>query len=84
MPSIFLGLYNIFSAISASDLAKNGEIKEQLDGEIQAIKYVGQYTYYIHTDQKDYIMIENRDDDVIWNYKVFEYKKEIELFKNPM
>ncbi|MGG3800212.1 hypothetical protein [Metabacillus fastidiosus] len=34
----FFGPYNIFSAISAGDLAKNDEIKEQLNGEIQAIK----------------------------------------------
>ncbi|MGG3926213.1 hypothetical protein ABET51_09430 [Metabacillus fastidiosus] len=80
----FFGPYNIFSAISAGNLARNDEIKEQLDGELQAIEYIGQHTYYIRTSQNDYIMIENRNDDVIWKYKVFEYKKEIEVFKNPM
>ncbi|WCK57352.1 hypothetical protein PP175_29620 (plasmid) [Aneurinibacillus sp. Ricciae_BoGa-3] len=78
------GPYNVITALTANDLAGYPEIQEQLDGKIKTIKYIGRDTYQIHTDKKDYVLIDNGSNREFLRFKVFELNKKIDIFKNPM
>ncbi|WP_026693017.1 hypothetical protein [Peribacillus kribbensis] len=81
----YLGPYDVLEAISVGNLKDYPELQEQLDGNIQKIIYLRRKTYEVHTDKKEYILIENHSDDVFRRFKVFEMKeKRLKLFLNPM
>lgn len=79
----FYGPFNLIHAVTAKQLAGNAEIGQHLDGDIVSVKYIGKYTYRIHTDHKEYILIDAGDYNFA-RYRIFEYTDEFEYFKNPM
>lgn len=81
----FLGPYNIFEAFTAHNLSDFPEIEQQLDGHIETIRYIGKNTYQVHTDKKDYIIVEYFRNDVFLKFNVYEdTNKKIDVFLNPM
>ncbi|MFT8321302.1 MAG: hypothetical protein ABF649_10380 [Bacillus sp. (in: firmicutes)] len=79
----FFGPYNVLTALTANNLAEYEEIQQQLEGRILHIKYIGNKTYQIKTDKKNYILVENEDYSHV-RFEVFEMKRKIEIFKNSM
>ncbi|NMD69375.1 hypothetical protein HHO41_03675 [Bacillus sp. DNRA2] len=82
----FLGPYNMLTALTASQIKDIPEIKEELAGyKILNIKYLGYDTYRIYTDKKDFIVVKkDSSDHLFWRYDIFEFKSEVEYFRNPM
>ncbi|WP_040952270.1 hypothetical protein [Gorillibacterium massiliense] len=80
----YWGPYNVVDALTAKNLLEFDEIQQKLDGKIISIKYVGRDTYKVHTEKKDYILVDNNSDYSFLRFKVYEADNEIEIFKNPM
>jgi hypothetical protein len=81
----YFGPYNIFQASTANNLADFTEIEQQLDGHIENIKYIGRNTYQVHTNKKDYIIVEYFRNSEFLKFKVYEdNNKKINVFLNPM
>lgn len=81
----YFGPYNIFQALTANNLSGFTEIDQQLDGHIENIRYVGRNTYQVHTDKKNYIIVEYFRNSEFLKFKVYEdNNKKIDVFLNPM
>jgi hypothetical protein len=51
---------------------------------VTKVKYLGSNTYQVFTDKGNFIVIADYSDYDYWRYKIYQYGKEIEEFKNPM
>jgi hypothetical protein len=52
--------------------------------DVVKVKYLGSSTYEVFTDKGNFIVIADYSDFDYWRYKIYQYGKEIEEFKNPM
>jgi hypothetical protein len=75
----FFGPYNIFLNLNAENILEEPSLIEEFNGvKVIDVSYIGDDTYIVKTEDKDFIV--RRDYFSVMNYKwkIFEYKKQLE------
>ncbi len=76
--STLLGPYNVFHYFNAEKILQEPLLSKEFKGlKINEVKYKGDNTYLIKTDQQDFVVIQDYFSVMNYKWRIFEFEKEL-------